>query len=172
MRTLAALILLAGAVGATPPSPNDHLLVLGKRVGPFYYHSSHESQSDYAAARTAFGRPTSQRVDGNLCRVTWKAAGITIGFASDARPCAPKTLAAHGLWYGMTLWAATWHNTRGLRIGMSTAAVRHLYPGASGNTHRLILATHRDQELTFVLLAVTLAQGKVVAIDVPADFVY
>jgi hypothetical protein len=170
MRALAAVLLSAGAFAAAPP--NDHLLVLGKRVGPFHYHTGSADLSDYAAARMAFGRPTSLRVDANLCRVTWRAAGITIGFASDARPCAPATLAAHGLWYGMTLWSATWHNTRGLHVGMPVATVHRLYPEASGDAHRLVLARRRDQELVFDLLAVRLAHGRIAAIEVPADFVY
>src|SRR4051812_17160503 len=121
MRTFAAVLVSTSALIAV--SANDHLLVLGKRVGPFRYHSAHDGQSDYRVARTLFGRPTSRRVDANLCRITWRAAGISIGFASDRHPCAPRTLAAHGLWYGMTLWGPAWHTTRGLHVGMSVQAV-------------------------------------------------
>jgi hypothetical protein len=167
---LALAVLFTASTLAIPP--NDHLFVLGKRAGPLRY-ATRAPHGDYAAALAAFGAPTTRRVDGNLCRVTWDPAGVTIDFASDLHPCGSHSL-GEATWYGMRLFGRGWHTTRGIRIGSSVAAVRRLYPTATLDkaTGRLDLVTRRDEELHFVLLAVEIADGKVTAIDAPGAFVY
>jgi hypothetical protein len=142
--------------------------VLGKRAGPLAYRSS--TGSTFAGARAAFGTPSALRTDANLCRVTWRSAGVTIRFASGVHPCAPAEL-AHGIWYGMTLFGPGWHTTRGVRIGSTVAEVRRVYPHAAGGS-TLALVWWRDQELSGVLLDARIRNGHVVALDVNPDFVY
>jgi hypothetical protein len=166
VRVTLALALIA-LLASSPPA-NDRTLVLGKRAGPLAYRST--DGSTFAAARTRFGTPSSMHPDGNTCRVTWRPAGLAIRFAGGAHPCAHSEL-EHGVWYGMTLFGRGWHTTRGIRIGSTVTAVRHVYPHAAGAS-MLALVWWRDQELSGVLLEARIRNGRVVALDVNPDFVY
>src|SRR5262249_35228807 len=130
----------------------------------------------YEAALDAFGKPSSFKADGNLCRVTWAQPGITVGFASRPEPCTSGNL-SQAAWYGMSLVDNHWHNQLGLRIGMTLGGVRRLSPGArfenSGKSPWLALRHRRDQELLFTTLAVRLDRaGRVSSIEVPAAYIY
>jgi hypothetical protein len=122
------------AVSAGLPH-NDFPLVLDGRAGPYVYLDSFRKghPQAYEAAVAAFGTPSTFHADGNLCRVTWSAAGITVGFASELSPCAAAHL-YESAWYGMTLTDLRWHNRVGFRVGMSIAEVRSLYPGLDPGT--------------------------------------
>jgi hypothetical protein len=173
MRVLALLAL----VSTTAIPANDRLLVLDHRAGPYHYLDAFKAGHvhAYEAALAALGTPTRFKVAANLCRVTWRAAGITVGFASENRPCATGHL-YEAAWYGLTLFGPAWHTRTGIRIGSSIAEVRRRYPSAHferGRAGWLILITHRDQELLFTKLAVTVDRaGRVRTIEVPAAYVY
>jgi hypothetical protein len=163
------VLALLGLLAATVVPANDHLLVLDRRAGPYHYASTH----GYPAAARAFGAPTVKHVDGNLCRVTWAHAGITVGFASGNAPCSGPAL-AQSAWYGMSLFGTGWHSTRGLRVGSTFAAVKRLYPNVKRPDRRgwVELIPFRDQELRFTKLGVYIHGGRVTSIEVPATYVY
>jgi hypothetical protein len=108
---------------ATPP--NDFLLVLGHRAGPYrHLDTLKKGQPDaYEAALAAFGEPARLRANANLCRVTWSDVGVTIGFASAPPGCSTANLFS-AAWYGMSLHGAHWHNRYGIRVGDTIAKVR------------------------------------------------
>ena len=169
-----ALLTVSGAVSAPPR--NDYLLILDQRAGPYGYLQSFEKNKPgaYSAALGAFGRPNRFRSDGNLCHVTWVAAGVTVGFASAApRPCASRNLFTSA-WYGMSLFGKKWHNRLGLHVGDTIQHVRKLYPGATFEGGSLLALLHRrDQELLFTRLAVKVNRlGRVTSIEVPAGYIY
>jgi hypothetical protein len=173
MRMLALLAL----VGATVIPPNDRLVVLDQRAGPYRYLDAFKPghKHAYEAALAALGSPSSFKVVSNLCRVTWRGAGLTVGFASENHPCATGHL-YESAWYGLTLFGTGWHTRTGIRIGSTVADVRHRYPGAHFDRTRaglLILVAQRHQELLFTKLAVSVDRGgHVRTIEVPAAYVY
>lgn len=163
---------------AAPTPRNDSLLILDHRAGPLaYLHSFDKGAPEaYSAALAAFGTPSSFKTDGNLCRVTWQNAGVTVGFASALRPCSTGQL-FHAAWYGMSLWGARWHNRLGLRVGQTIAQVRRLYPKArfdtNLNSQQLVLLRKRVDEFNFIHLAVVVDRsGRVTSIEVPATYIY
>jgi hypothetical protein len=162
---------------ASVSPPNDYLLVLDRRAGPYWYLNGFKKgqPNAYSLAVTAFGEPTRLRVRGNVCRVTWAGSGIRVGFASQLRPCVKANL-AHSVWYGMSLRGARWHN-RKLRVGDTVAKVRRLYPNARFDRplgrRWLVLARKRVDEFNFIRLAVAVSRnGRVTSIEVPATYVY
>jgi hypothetical protein len=157
---------------------NDYLLVLEHRTGPYsYLDSFRRGKPDaYSAALKAFGTPTRFLVEGNLCRVSWAGAGITIGFASDLHLCSTGSL-FRSAWYGLTLFGPKWHTRVGIRIGDPISRVRRLYPKArfqtDGARNWLVLVRRKQDEFNFVLLAVAIDRlGRVTSIEVPAAYVY
>lgn len=177
---LSTLALAAAAASGTSArtDANDHLLVLDQRAGPYRYLDGFVRNTKpraYELAVNAFGHPSRFKADGNLCRVTWRSAGITVGFASELQPCATGHL-YEAAWYGMTLFGPGWHTRTGVRVGGTLASVRHAYPNAhfvSGRAGWLVLIQKRDQELLFTKLAVTVDRAGIVrTIEVPADYVY
>jgi hypothetical protein len=171
---LAALVLCATA-GAMPR--NDKLLALDQRAGPYRYLQSFKKGTPraYAAAVAAFGAPTRKHADGNLCHVTWAKAGVTVGFASQQRPCTAANLRI-AAWYGMSLFGDGWHTTRGIHVGDPVTVVRRVYPHARFDnyfTQQLVLVRKQVAEFDFVYLAVTLdAGGRIATIEVPAGYIY
>ena len=173
---VAALATALAAPAATPP--NDYLLVLGHRAGPYRYLDSFERGKPraYAAALTAFGEPSRFRANANFCRVTWARAGITVGFASAPPGCSQANL-RRAAWYGLSLHGPRWHNRWGIRVGDTAAKVRRFYPRARIErplgTPWLVLVRRREAEFDFILLAVALNRaGRVTSIEVPAGYVY
>jgi hypothetical protein len=174
---LAAAILPASAFSSGLPR-NDFLLVLDQRVGAYRYLDGFRPGQPraYEAALSAFGTPTGFRTDGNLCRVTWSSAGLSVGFASQLSPCATAHL-FQAAWYGLSLFGPRWHNTLGVKVGMAVQDLRRIFPNARfeqrGAAAWLLLRRRRDQELDFVTLAVVVNRaGRVVSIEVPAAYVY
>jgi hypothetical protein len=170
--------LAAWGVPAMAEPANDYLLILDSRAGPYrYWDSFKKGKPDaYSAALAAFGTPSRFRAEGNLCRVTWRSVGITIGFASQLRPCATQNL-FNSAWYGLTLFGRRWHNRFGIRVGMTVAEVRKRYPSADFDSPLrrpwLVLLWKRDHEFRFIHLAVAVDRsGKVTSIEVPATYIY
>jgi hypothetical protein len=171
----AAVVAVAAVVVAAPSAAvprNDFLLVLDVRAGPYRYLGA----GSYAAAVAALGPPTQARATANVCRVSWRRAGITVSFATAPPPCSARGL-REAAWYGMTLHGRRWRNTRGLRVGDSVAKVRRLYPGARFERRVpgrlwLVLVRRRRDELDLARLAVAVERGRVAAIEVPAGYVF
>jgi hypothetical protein len=153
----------------------DRLLVLDVRAGPYrYLDAFHGSSVDsYEAAVAAFGAPARFRERGNICDVTWPAAGIRVGFASVPHPCATAAL-YQGAWYGMSLFGDGWHTRTGVRVGGTLQQVRRAYPRASfDGSGTLNLIVKHEQEFTFVKLAARIDRGgHVRSIEVPAAYIY
>ena len=174
LATLAAVVVVLPVAGA---APNDNLLVLDHRAGPYSYLNSFKRgrPGAYEAAVAAFGKATRFRASGNLCHITWRNAGVTVGIASRPRPCASANLRA-GAWYGMSLHGRKWHNRRGIRVGDPVEKVRRLYPEARFDASRpswLLLLRRRVDEFNFIRLAVAVSrQGRVTSIEVPATYIY
>ena len=179
---VACLIGLSALAFAAPPHAagpkNDRLLILDQRAGQYRYLDSFDNGAAdaYSQALAAFGRPSRFRLTGNLCRVTWASAGVSVGFASDTHPCSTASL-FRSAWYGMSLFGRTWHTQVGVRVGDSVAKVRRLYPHARFDTEAgrawLVLARRRQDEFNFVILAVAVNRiGVVTSIEVPAAYVY
>jgi hypothetical protein len=179
-RLLTALFVcgVAATTAAASTPANDHLLVLDQRAGAYHYLDGFTDKRNpraYELALDAFGTPSRYKVAGNLCRVTWAKAGVTIGFASENAPCATGHL-YEAAWYGMTLFGSPWHTVTGIKVGGTLASVRRAFPHAHfepGKAGWLVLVQKRDQELLFTKLAVTIDRsGRVRTIEVPAAYVY
>lgn len=173
---LTVLTVVASPLAALPR--NDYTLVLDRRVGPYHYLAafSQKGRSAYADALAAFGVPSRFKANGNLCRVTWRSAGITVGFASRLRPCATGSL-FEAAWYGQTLFGRSWHTAKGVHIGQTINEVRRIHPNARferrGSQAWLVLSRRRVDEFNFITLAVSLNRaGRVATIEVPAAYIY
>lgn len=150
----------------------------GRRIGLYHYGSS----GSYAAAVKVFGQPSSRGTDNplasNLCTVRWRRLGLDIGFATSApRPCGP-TRRGRGAWYGATVYTPRWYTEKGLRVGDSVARIRRLYPRARFHDvpprppfWSLVRQRRPDIAVTDILTAEVWG-GVVVAIGVPADYIY
>ena len=81
-----------------------------------------------AAARAAFGRPSSRRDRGNLCPIAWRAIGVRILFANfgGGSACAPRL----GRAQVAVVSGRRWRTAQGLRIGATPGRLREVYPGA------------------------------------------
>jgi hypothetical protein len=81
------------------------VLRLDQRAGPYHYYDSFKQghTGAYEQALAVFGTLSGFKLAGNLCRVTWARAGVSIGFASENAPCATGHL-YEAAWYGMTLF--------------------------------------------------------------------
>jgi hypothetical protein len=154
--------------------PNDHLLVLERRAGPYFYWYTPETRYGWDAwgnALSAFGLPTRLHERGTFCRVTWAHAGITVEFASSRRgPCLEEYLEASE-WYGMSLYGGPWHNVHGVRIGDTVARVRKLYPRVrfdrARGQRRLVLLWARNEPRVVRLAVAINRAGRVTSIEVP-----
>lgn len=176
---LVAAGLLAGSAAAA--EPNDRLLLLGERAGPYRYLASvtRECCTAYSDAVRAFGKPTHIRRDANTCLVTWGLSGLKVVFAGARRACTTATLRRTS-WFGLRLFGRGWHDGNGLRIGQPLARVRALYPASRwarrGGPNRqpwLVLKRRTVNGLRFVALAAQFdPRGRLAAIHVPAAYVY
>jgi hypothetical protein len=129
------LLLAVVLLGALAPPADLVVVPVGRdaHAGPYRFFTA-AGPNNYAAARAAFGPPSSTRPLGragqtNLCLVYWTSLGLQLGFASVPHPCRATSL-RRAKWYGATLTSARWRTDRGLRVGDSLARVRRLYPRA------------------------------------------
>lgn len=170
---------------ATPAeggAANDFVIVAGDsatgkrranlvRIGPFYFWDGRRSR--YANAVAAFGRPSGRRAEGNLCRVSWRDLGLSMGFVGQG--CSGTA----GAWYGASVSDRRWRTDRGLRVGDSVAQMRRLYPAATYRRERgrqpywSLLRYKTDPSLGVMdTLAATVRDGRVVVIEIPAAYVF
>ncbi len=95
-----------------------------------------------AAARAAFGRPSSTSDRGDTCPIAWRGIGARILFVN---------LGAGGSACGSRLGSAQvaivrgrrWHTAQGLRIGATPKRLREVYPGADrvgARSYRIVTA--------------------------------
>ena len=81
-----------------------------------------------AAARAAFGRPSSSRDRDSLCPIAWRSVGVRILFANfgAGSACAPRLGSAQVA----VVSGRRWRTAQGLRIGETPGRLREVYPGA------------------------------------------
>jgi hypothetical protein len=81
------------------------------------------------AAIRAFGRPSSRRGGGEICRVRWADLGVRIAFQNfgGADSCEPSGGRAQKAVVGGD---SRWRTAKGLRIGDGVDRLRRLYPRA------------------------------------------
>lgn len=91
-----------------------------------------ESASPLDAA-DAFGTPSSIAADGVICRQEWRDLGLVINFANlgGQDPCGPDARVGTVAIVGSAGEQAGWETEDGLRIGMTEAQLRELYPDAT-----------------------------------------
>jgi hypothetical protein len=82
-----------------------------------------------AAAIRAYGRPTSRRGGGEICRVRWARLGVTITFQNFAGvdSCRPRNGRAQR---AVVRGERPWRTAKGLRLGDRVELLRRLYPRA------------------------------------------
>jgi hypothetical protein len=165
--------------GTTVERPSS-LFALRERAGSYRYWRDRKVGVAYRAAVAAFGTPSAKGKDAptsNLCTVRWEASGIDVGFAGPVRTCADADLQRAG-WYGMRLWGSGWRTARGLRVGDPASRIRALYPKARyvsdpPRPGEWVLISKPDEDGGRVpLLVAEVGAGRVIAIDVPAGFVF
>jgi hypothetical protein len=81
------------------------------------------------AAIRAFGRPSSRRGGGEICRVRWADLGVRITFQNfgGVDSCEPSGGRAQKAVVGGD---SRWRTAKGLRVGNRVARLRRLYPRA------------------------------------------
>jgi hypothetical protein len=174
----AALVVVSGAAAA---EPNDRLLVVDQRAGPYRFLESAARPccTAYSDAVKAFGEPTHIRREARTCLVTWRLSGLKVVYAGVRGACTATSL-RRASWFGLRLFGRGWHNVKGLRIGQSLARVRALYPAARwerrGGPNRqpwLVLQRRVVNGVRFDALAAQFnPRGRLAAIHVPAAYVY
>jgi hypothetical protein len=179
---LSGLNLLDVQSGNAAPNAtrNDFTLVLRERVGPYRYWRTLKEGSAYARALASFGAPTATGKDApnsNLCTVRWESIGLDIGFAGGRGDCTKRGL-RRAAWYGMRLWGERWRTARGLRIGDPLERVHELYPNARYVSRPpepgewwLVTGPHEEGGRRPLLVA-EVSAGRLVAIRVPAGYVF
>ena len=179
--TVAVVATAALAGRGAAAEPNDRLLVLDQRAGPYRYleSSTKDCCTAYTDALAAFGAPTHIRRDARTCLVTWRLSGVKVVFAGAPKGCTTGSL-RKASWYGLRLFGRGWHDEAGLRIGQTLARVRATYPGArwerKGGPHGqrwLVLQRRVVNGVRFVGLAGQFnPRGRLASIHVPAAYVY
>lgn len=180
---LSSLALLAMPSQATgdQASHGDRTIVLRHRAGPYHYWTARNQGRAYRHAVDAFGRPSSRGKDtppSNLCTVRWESLGIDVGFAGAVGGCADTDLRCCGGWFGMRIWGSRWETARGLGVGDPVRRIRELYPRARYVSEppkpgEWILVSEWQQDRGRVpLLIAHVGAGRVVAVEVPAGFIF
>lgn len=168
------------AAASSAGSANDFTLVVRERVGPYRYWRTLQEGEAYARAVAAFGIHTSVGKDApqsNLCTVRWETIGLDIAFAGAVRYCSAASL-RQAAWYGMRLWGHRWRTARNLRIGDRVARIRALYPRARyvSDPPRAgewwLISQDQKEFGTKPLLVAEVGAGRVIAIRVPAGYVF
>jgi hypothetical protein len=82
-----------------------------------------------AAAIRAYGRPTSRRGGGEICRVRWARLGVRITFQNfgGVDSCRPRNGRAQK---AVVEGERPWRTAKGLRLGDRVERLRRLYPRA------------------------------------------
>lgn len=123
----------AAAQAAPPPKP-PHVVRTNAdgfvtRLGPVRVATR---TSNLSGAYRAFGRPTSASGRGNVRRVRWKAAGVSI-VAATFGGCRRSTCATRELRIqSARVTGPRWQTAAGLRVGEPATRIAALYDGAEG----------------------------------------
>ena len=178
------LVTLCGTASAHAPQSrkpgNDFIFALREHAGPYRYWRTLEDGDAYRKAVKAFGTPTGVgkgRPDSNLCTVRWERIGVDVGFAGTPGSCAARNL-RRAVWYGMRLSGPRWMTARRLQVGDPVRRIERLYPGATyvsrpPQSAEWWLITEKQAELgRKPLLVAEVGAGRVVAIRVPAGYVF
>jgi hypothetical protein len=157
---LVALALAGGASAAAPRVVQGDAKVGGLQVG----------RSGPAAARAAFGQPSSARPDSRVsCVLRWPGLGLRLRFLSfEGHACSRGVLVT-----ATVARRAGWRTGRGLRVGDPVVRVRRLYPNArfrraaAGRTGYWLVVRRACQEVggaAYPGLLARTAGGRVTAI--------
>jgi hypothetical protein len=118
--TIGATLALAGAASAAP----SFVIVNDTRIGTFAV----KADGSLGGAIRAFGQPKLRRT-GEACTATWAQYGLTMNFYNlgGANSCTPR----FGRFSRAVMYGTRWRTDKGLRIGMSSKAIRRYYPRAT-----------------------------------------
>lgn len=176
---LVAAALLAGS--GTAAEPNDRLLVVDQRAGPYRYLESATRAccTAYADAVRSFGNPTHIRREARTCLVTWRLSGLKVVFAGVRGACGEASL-RKASWSGLRLFGRGWRNEAGLRIGQTRTRVLSIYPaarwerrGGPNGQPWLVLQRRVVNGVRFDALGAQFnPRGRLAAIHVPSAYVY
>lgn len=143
-----------------------------RRIGSYYYLRNHPG-GDYAVVIRAFGAPTSQHADANICVLRWKSLGLEIDLeVGSSSPCTPDSL-KKDWWYGSTVTSPVWKIDHGLRVGDSEQRLRTLYPDARqipGKKQLWGFAVQKKWGLDFYLLEAKMRSGRIASLFLSPDF--
>lgn len=187
LRLLLVCLLVATSCGTAsaylPQSSlptNDYTFAVRERAGPYRYWRTLEQGGAYRKAMAAFGTPTATGRDtpsSNLCTVRWERIGLDVGFAGARGACVAANL-YRAAWYGMELWGPRWRTARGLQVGDPVRRIEKLYPWARYVSRppqpgEWWLIMEKQAELgAKPLLVAEVGAGRVIAIRVPAGYIF
>ena len=130
------------------------------RIGDF----RPQRDATVAAARAAFGRPSS-RGEGRLaCPISWRAIGVRILFANlgaGDSACAPRL----GRAQVAIVRGRRWRTAKGLRVGATPRRLREVYPGADrvgARSYRIVTARgFAGVDRPYAVVSARLSEGRV-----------
>lgn len=115
-----------------------------------------------------FGTPAARQIDGDTCKLTWGAHGVTmetfyLNLGNEGpNPCGPQ-----GRHRSTTVSGEKWKTSKGLEIGDSLADLRKLYPRSLRETPvSWRLLTRREFGLSWPSLEAKVRGKRVVAFKV------
>ncbi len=170
-----------GLAGAETTRPrNDFTFVLRERAGPYQYWRTLAEGMGYQKAVASFGAPTAaakEVANSNLCTVRWERLGLDVGFAGVRTTCAGTGL-RRAAWYGMRLWGPRWKTARGLQVGHHVGKIEQIYPRAKYVSRPpqpgewWLIMENQAEFGRKPLLVAEVGAGRVIAIRVPAGYVF
>jgi hypothetical protein len=130
------------------------------RIGDF----RPQRDATVAAARAAFGRPSSTGAGRNACPIAWRGIGIRILFANfgAGSACAPRLGSAQVA----VVRGRRWSTAQGLRVGATPKRLREVYPGADrvgARSYRIVSARRVFGESNgrYAVVSARLSDGRV-----------
>ncbi len=147
-----------------------------RRIGSYYYVREHGHGSEYAAAKRAFGAPTSRKVNlSTSCELSWRSLGLEIEFfAYGSTHCSGSSLMKGSMMYSSRVTSPIWRTDLGLRVRDSESRLRSLYPGAKHGSRTApfspqewwTLATEKGH----ILLVANVKAGRVTSFEIISPF--
>ena len=130
------------------------------RIGDF----RPQRNATVAAARAAFGRPSSSRDRDSLCPIAWRSVGVRILFADfgAGNACAPRLGSAQVA----VVSGRRWRTAQGLGIGATPGRLREVYPGADrvgARSYRIVTGRNvfGSDDAPYAVVSARLSDGRI-----------